>query len=454
MALPITLSVTKNNQERQAAAEKANNWNSTVPPTTTIPLIPGGVPVIDSDTPANARTKTSLNGETWKLVFSDEFNKPGRTFYPGDDPFWEAADLHYWATNDLEWYTPDAVTTAGGNLVITLSQRELHNLDFASGMLQSWNKLCFTGGLIEVNVSLPGPPDVGGFWPGAWTMGNLGRPGYGATTDGVWPYSYSSCDAGVTKNQSMPNGFSYLPGQKLNSCVKSGDHPSIGIGRGAPEIDILEVASADDNFGGDVGSVSQSGQFAPFDYALTPNSKYIYLSNTSNGDNGKTIMNGYKGGNSQQAVSALTALDPEIYDGQKYQTFAFEYIPSDTSGEQSYVRWLVNGKETWRFLEPAVGPNPKSKVGQRLISKEPMSVVLNLGISNNWGNVNMKKLPFPARYYVDYVRIYQHPDRVSLDCDPADYPTSDYIKMHYNAYTNPNLTTWSQAGYSFPTFSL
>jgi beta-glucanase (GH16 family) len=49
----------------------------------------------------------------------------------------------------MEWYTPDAVTTAGGNLVITMSQQNLHNLKYASGMLQSWNKLCFTGGLIE-----------------------------------------------------------------------------------------------------------------------------------------------------------------------------------------------------------------------------------------------------------------------------------------------------------------
>jgi beta-glucanase (GH16 family) len=63
--------------------------------------------------------------------------------------FREAVDLHYWVTGDMEWYTPDAVTTAGGNLVITMSQRNLHNLNYASGMLQSWNKLCFTGGLIE-----------------------------------------------------------------------------------------------------------------------------------------------------------------------------------------------------------------------------------------------------------------------------------------------------------------
>lgn len=32
-----------------------------------------------------------------QLVFSDEFNTDGRTFYPGDDPYWEAVDLHYWA---------------------------------------------------------------------------------------------------------------------------------------------------------------------------------------------------------------------------------------------------------------------------------------------------------------------------------------------------------------------
>ena len=36
-----------------------------------------------------------------QLVFSDEFNKAGRTFYPGDDPYWEAVDLHYWAVGSI-----------------------------------------------------------------------------------------------------------------------------------------------------------------------------------------------------------------------------------------------------------------------------------------------------------------------------------------------------------------
>ena len=46
-----------------------------------------------------------------------------------------------------------------------------------------------TGGYIEVGVVLPGTSGWDGYWPGAWTMGNLGRPGYRATTDGMWPYS-------------------------------------------------------------------------------------------------------------------------------------------------------------------------------------------------------------------------------------------------------------------------
>lgn len=44
------------------------------------------------------------DGSEMELVFSDEFETEGRSFYPGDDPYWEAVDLHNWATNDLEWY--------------------------------------------------------------------------------------------------------------------------------------------------------------------------------------------------------------------------------------------------------------------------------------------------------------------------------------------------------------
>ena len=52
--------------------------------------------LIDSDTDQQYYTKVASDGSTWNLVFSDEFNQDGRTFWPGDDPYWEAVDLHYW----------------------------------------------------------------------------------------------------------------------------------------------------------------------------------------------------------------------------------------------------------------------------------------------------------------------------------------------------------------------
>lgn len=135
-----------------------------------IPSLPGMRSLIDTDTPDSAKTRTGNDGKKYNLVFSDEFETDGRTFYPGDDPYWEAVDLYYWPTVDLEWYSPNAVTTKNGQLMITMTEVENHNLNFQSGMIQSWNKFCFTTGYIEVSVSLPGSGDTPGNWAAAWTM--------------------------------------------------------------------------------------------------------------------------------------------------------------------------------------------------------------------------------------------------------------------------------------------
>lgn len=63
------------------------------------PQIPsiGNFGLIDLDTPKEAYNRYSYrDGSHMVLVFSDEFNEDGRTFYPGDDPYWEAENLHYW----------------------------------------------------------------------------------------------------------------------------------------------------------------------------------------------------------------------------------------------------------------------------------------------------------------------------------------------------------------------
>jgi len=174
----------------------------------------------------------------------------------------------------LQWYDPDAITTKNGVMEIRFDAFQNHGLNYRSGMLQSWNKLCFKGGRLEASISLPGRGDTVGFWPGFWAMGNLGRPGYAATTDGMWPYSYDDvCDAGITANQSSTDGISYLPGMRLPACTCPGeDHPSPGKSRSAPELDVLEasVTTLNPKKGYMIGDVSQSLQIAPFDIWYMP----------------------------------------------------------------------------------------------------------------------------------------------------------------------------------------
>ena len=49
---------------------------------------------VDTATPSDVHTRASYHDPTQQLQlgWSDEFEVEGRSFYPGDDPFWEAVD--------------------------------------------------------------------------------------------------------------------------------------------------------------------------------------------------------------------------------------------------------------------------------------------------------------------------------------------------------------------------
>ncbi|KAI8455769.1 beta-glucan synthesis-associated protein-domain-containing protein [Phakopsora pachyrhizi] len=455
----------KKKTRRQGASryiiEPEGNFTCVTPP------IPGFKTLIDPETPASAKSRVGADGLEYELVFSDEFNTDGRTFWPGDDPYC-----------DQEWYDPDGATTQGGSLVITLSKMDPsinHNLGFRSAMLTTWNKLCFTGGYFETSLILPGQTSVGGFWPAVWTMGNLGRPGYGATTDGTWPFSYNSCDVGAMPNQTHPqtgepgpsvltsNGdLSWQPGQKLSRCTCSKeDHPGSKNddgsykGRASPEIDMLEAYNYERTataFG------SQSLQMAPYNNKREWNQK---LDQTySIYDSGlKTTLNSYKGGNRQQTLSALATLPSSNFEleGNKTMPYGLEWTPVTslllclTNFQRT---WSVNGKPTFTLNDSSLNADAQSMVGARLVSNEPMYLILNLGLSDTFVPVNHARLKFPAKFRFDYVRFYQPKGRKNVNCDPKDYPTDKYIKDHLNAYENVNLTTWSEAGYTFPKSTL
>ncbi|KAK7694771.1 hypothetical protein QCA50_001959 [Cerrena zonata] len=423
-----------------------------------IPQMAGNWGLVDLDTPRDAYTKKDyINGKSWQLIWSDEFNVDGRSFYPGDDPYWEAVDLHYWQTNNMEWYDPAAITTKNGALQITLERKETHDLHFQGGMMSTWNKFCFTGGLIEASVTLPGVNNIVGLWPAVWTMGNLGRAGYGASLEGMWPYTYDSCDVGTVANQTkggLPvaatiNGdqgaggvLSFLPGQRLSRCTCPGEsHPGpvhadgTYVGRAAPEIDIFEAQITGTPL---TGQVSQSGQWGPF------NAEYVWFNTSDNliiPDPSISILNSYRGGAFQQATSVVTNTDPQAYEGTggTFSTYGFQYVPGFDGG---YISWISSGKVAWTLMQGGMAADTAVEIGPRPIPQEPLYIIANLGMSTNFGEVDLEHLTFPTVMSIDWIRVYQDPDHINYGCDPEDFPTAAYIDQYLEAYTNPNLTTW------------
>ena len=213
------------------------------------PRVAGFAGWVDPDTPPELKTTTSFTTkEQYELVMSDEFKRAGRSFKDGDDPMWTGVDKSdddqtASGRKSLHFYNASQITTEGGKLVITTTTEDTKwkgwnpykkkyetmsrhfkvrqwgaargthllrlspSLSFPahpppfcllsfrqSGMLQSWNKFCFTGGIIEAELQFPGRHDTGGLWPAFWLLGNLGRATFESSTNLMWPWSYDTCN--------------------------------------------------------------------------------------------------------------------------------------------------------------------------------------------------------------------------------------------------------------------
>jgi hypothetical protein len=204
---------------------------------------------VDPDTSDDLETIKGLHdGRKYKLVMSDEFNREGREFGPGKDPMFEALEKPDDSNQAIQFYnaSKEYATTKGGSLTLTTRAVKTSwtewskdvlgpvkmTKNYTSAMIQTWNKFCFAGGVLEMSIMLPGDSNSGGLWPAFWLMGNLARATFEDTTTYVWPWSYDKC-----------GDIDHLADkQKINACDKN---PGYGFnprqGRGAPEIDIFEV---------------------------------------------------------------------------------------------------------------------------------------------------------------------------------------------------------------------
>ncbi|KAG5342992.1 hypothetical protein C0989_005943 [Termitomyces sp. Mn162] len=114
----------------------------------------------------------------------------------------------------------------------------------------------------------------------------------------------------------------------------------------------------------------------------------------------------------------------------------------NSSPSTQYITWISDNKAAWTFRAPGMDADPTVEVSARPVPQEPMYIIINLGISENFGKVDFEHLTFPTHMKVDYIRVYQPSDAINYGCNPPDFPTQDYINTYIEAYTNPNLTTW------------
>jgi len=192
---------------------------------------------------------------------------------------------------------------------------------------------------------------------------------------------------------------------------------------------------------GTQGGVSQSGQWAPFIAG------YEWFNTTQNmniTDPTITQLNTYTGGVFQQAISAVSIDNNDCYelDTGCFAVYGFEYQPGFVE-DNGYIAWINNNQTAWSMSAGGVAADSRVNIGPRPIPQEPMYMILNLGISPNFGFIDFEHLTFPTVMSVDYVRVYQNPDNINIGCEPDGFPTQDYITQFPDAYGNPNLTTWT-----------
>lgn len=425
--------------------------------------------------------------KTFELIMSDEFNTPHRTFEDGVDPKWTAIEKNDYTNDALHYYSAANVeTNEDGELVITTEAAETEVIGFddvnmkkthitkkfRSGMLQTWNKFCFTGGIIEAEVQMPGKHDVGGLWPAFWMLGNLARHTYVGSSEHVWPWSSTKCSH-RSRDAQLISGCSNVAHYGLQR----------GIGRGAPEIDIFEVQPGNikANHGPflkmPVGQpfMSSSYQVAPGRHSRPgegwwpgPGQWYSGLS----GGNATSLNILFYGTYNHflddvdparqdywsDAISYNRQLDKGHFTGK--HKYRLEWaVPDNTT--DGYLHWFLDNE-----LVLAINGTGITEAGEGSeISSEPMYILLNTAISSQWGfplhcpsgckckefdchaTTFQKTCGFsegfcdmvkkqPPQYKINYVRVYQDKtnDLHKVGCSTPERPTRRFIEAHEHLY--------------------
>ncbi|WP_238860214.1 family 16 glycosylhydrolase [Clostridium sp. YIM B02569] len=107
------------------------------------------------------------------------------------------------------------------------------------------------------------------------------------------------------------------------------------------------------------------------------------------------------------------AASPNI-DVTQYHVYSIEW-------DVSSIKWFVDGTQ---YLEANIANNIN---GTEEFHK-PFFILFNLAVGGNWPGNPDGSTPFPAKMYVDYVRVYQHGDN-----NPTPAPTAPAVPSGLSA---------------------
>ena len=436
----------------------------------------------DPKTPAEANSFVDSQKTAMKLIFSDEFEEQGRNFANGHDTKWTALNIGDTSNQGAAYYLPQqasVVTDIGDPTNATLQFKPVSALQILteneaftgesptgekgiympsrSAMLQSWNKFCFTGGVVEFRAR---QPRGGGYWPALWLFGNLGRAVYQNSNTGLWPWSYSECDGDLRLPPTEPP-------QRISACDDR-DLETEGLnpfqGRGATELDVLEGAVS--NTGQDayvVGSLQLSPGVPPFFKPYGQPGGFPAKNNDGSAEwykgltFGAPVPNLASGGFPNNGwygppwgADCPTGCPDALSGGfihlsdldTRYWTYRMEWKP----GPNGHISWWYDGAFVWAMAAEAFGEysvcSTRSskkdcwRTPPRMIPEEPMSIVMNTAIGTwNGGPGAIDGKHWPARFFVDYVRVWQAEENIG--CNPPDFPTKVYIEKNHELYGEP-----------------
>jgi len=322
-----------------------------------------------------------------------------------------------------------------------------------------------------VDIKLPGNPSIGGLWPAVWLLGNLGRATYEASTNNIWPWSYNVCDRNLQEAQVI---------SACNTQNHFGLHP--GQGRGATEIDIIEVMAGTGTYlpntfppikfpyadvtlqvapginkyrpvpgfqprpkiileSGDVGFVGQNWYSNLGTQGNTSINPYFYGTYLGLTNPEEPVQRGKHQTFQADAISAMHQLLPDHFETM--HTIRLEWQP----GPGGSLDWFIEDRQN--RTESIEGENGKRWIRAFSIKDdslreamgsqipiEPSYLILNVAISSAWG--------FPYRIPEWCSKCYDCTDskcHCSFHhgfCDMMKDGKVDMLVDHIRVYQNPN----------------